>query len=66
MTGRQGRDRVAELAARASTDAELAELAAEGLDRVARREVRRRRGVDALLRDAARALLDESGSGGAA
>lgn len=53
MTGRK-RDRLAELAAGARTDAELEELAAHGLDRVARREVRRRRAADVLLADAER------------
>ncbi len=57
------RDRVAGLLARPScTDDELAELAAEGLDRVARRDVRRRRRADVVLRDAERVLLDEEGA----
>jgi hypothetical protein len=61
---RSKRDRIAELLAAPPTDAVLEELAAEGLDRVARREVRRRRGADAVLADALREL-DVQGPSGA-
>jgi hypothetical protein len=63
---KQRRDRVAELLAAPPTDAVLEELAAIGLEKVARRDVRRRRGAEALLRGAERALLEESGRGGSA
>ncbi len=62
---RPKRDRVAELLARPScTDDELAELAVIGMDKVARRDVRRRRGADRVLVDALREL-DVQGPSGA-
>lgn len=54
-------DRVAELLAAPPSDAVLEALASEGLDRVARRDVRRRRRADALLRSAEN-ILDEEGA----